>query len=281
MKKNIHFLVVVMIGFSLFFGAHALAEEPAKSLWPSPLASTQWYWFGPDCDYSAEKIESDLKAFKNSVWMSASSDPKKIIALEYIIVNFRKTKSGRIPTAIDLKEVERFHTFSNLKDYFYNNTPFLYYSFEANIWFLKIVKPGGDYLVFHFSNEEDARKFGSILASSCKLAGLLLPIPKVGFTAENLTSAQAEALGKTRLENVLVTQIALDGPMDKSSIKVSDIITEVNGVWVKNASHFDSLIDAAAPGSIVKLTCLERVETMVNGQKTTEWKPKTVEMAVR
>lgn len=276
MKRIIHFLAVFVIGFSLIFGARALAEEPVKSPWPSSLASTQWYWFVPDFDYSVEKIEIQLKTVKGPVLMN-SSKVNFVRGPGYIKIIYKKTMSGKIPTAIELIEPGRSHKIPSLKDFFDNNTLTLYYSYGFDRWFLRLVKPGGDYFDFHFSNEEYARIFGSILASSCKLAGFTLQIPKMDFAVGNLTPAQAEAMGKTKLENVLVTMVALDGSAEKNGIKISDVITEVNGVWVRNVSHFNTLIEAAEPGSIFELTCLERVETVVNGQKNTAWKSKKVE----
>jgi hypothetical protein len=37
-----------------------------------------------------------------------------------------------------------------------------------------------------------------------------------------------------------------------------------------------SILDAAAPGTLLSLTCLERAEEVRNGVPTSAWKPKTV-----
>jgi len=277
MKRIFYFFAVFVVGFSLIFSARALAEEPNKNLWPSSLVSTQWYWFTPDFDYSVEKIESDLKLIKGPVLMNSSKAHNLVRGPGYLKIVYKK----KIPKAIKLIEPEKYHTIPSLKDFFDNNTLTLYYSYAADRWFVRLAKPAGDYFDFLFSNEEDSRIFGNVLASSCKLAGLTLHTPKMDFAVGNLTPAQAEAMDKTQLENVLVTMLAAGGSSEKSGIKVSDVITEVDGVWVRNASHFNSLIGEAAPGSTIKLTCLERVETTVDGHTATEWKPKTVELLVR
>jgi hypothetical protein len=282
-KKCLSLIAIFVISLSLIFGGWAMAEESTRVLWPSSLVSTQWYWSEPDFTYSVEKIKSDLKALLNSpVSIISSAEPKNIIGPGKITMEFKEAKSGPIPMSFDLHKPDMIYGLPNLERYFYNNMLLLYYSYDDNLWYVKCTQQNAtnNYMMFQFANEGDARKFESILASSCKLAGFTLSLPKIGFIVDNLTPAQAEALGKTRLENVLVTLIAIDDPAGKT-IKVSDVITEVIGVWVKNASHFNALINAATPGSIVKLTCLERIETSMNGQKKTEWKEKTIDQAVR
>jgi hypothetical protein len=274
MKRSILFLTVFVIGFSLIFGVWALAEEPVKSIWPSSLSSIDWYWFVPNTDYLLDKVNEDLKAVRIS---AQNSNDLKVITGS--LMTSKKEKYTRIIYELAPGTRNYYIFYSN---YFNDSTSFLGYNYETSLWFLKITRPDKSYVIFCSKNEADLRKFGIILATICKRDGVtLLSLSKIGFIVENLTPAQAESLGKTRIENALVTRIAIGGPMEKSDLKVSDVITEVNGVWVKNSSDFDSLIDAFTPGSIVKLTCLERLETTADGQKKTEWKPKTVEMTVR
>lgn len=45
---------------------------------------------------------------------------------------------------------------------------------------------------------------------------------------------------------------------------------------VRNADHLVSLLDAAAPGASLTLTCLERGEAAESDSAAPVWKPKTV-----
>ncbi|MBU1912837.1 MAG: PDZ domain-containing protein, partial [Candidatus Omnitrophica bacterium] len=139
----------------------------------------------------------------------------------------------------------------------------------------------GDLYVFYFKDEDFARRFGNAVASILAQKGLILKFSKLGLSIADLTPAQAEALGKTRIENVLVTLVAIDGPADKANIQPLDVITEVNGVKVRNLSHFLSIIDGIASGTKITLTCLRRTEVVEKDQKQSDWKPIVIEVTAR
>ena len=135
---------------------------------------------------------------------------------------------------------------------------------------------------FFFKDDEDfARRFGNAVASILAQKGISLKLPKLGLSYADLTPAQAEALGKTRIDNVLVTLVAIDGPADKANIQPLDVITEVNGVKVRNLSHFNSIIHGIVSGTKITLTCLRRTEVEDKGQKQSVWKPTVIEMIAR
>jgi serine protease Do len=98
---------------------------------------------------------------------------------------------------------------------------------------------------------------------------------------ENVTPAQAAELGRPVGESVLVTMVALAGPGDRAGILPLDVIIEVNGVKVKNFSHFSLLLDGMAPGTKASLVLLRRLKTSGQYPEEYAWNPLTVEMEAR
>ena len=139
----------------------------------------------------------------------------------------------------------------------------------------------GDSYVFYFKDEDFARRFGNAVASTLAQKGINQKFSKLGLLTADLTPAQAEALGKTRIDNVLVKIVAIDGPADKANIQPLDVITEVNDVKIKNYSHFNSLIEDIASGTKITLTCLRRTEVVEKDQKQFDWKPIVIEVIAK
>jgi S1-C subfamily serine protease len=91
-----------------------------------------------------------------------------------------------------------------------------------------------------------------------------------------LTPAQARVLGKSRIEGALVTLIAYGGPADSAGLRFLDLITEVDGVKVRNADHLVSILGSAAPGATLTFACLVRAEAADGAAPAGAWTTKTV-----
>ena len=156
-------------------------------------------------------------------------------------------------------------------------------SYNSNVtenqWLLKITFIDSS-INFYFSDENSTHKFGNALASLRTPKGSSLKFPKLGITTSDLSPDQIEALGKTRIESVLVTLAAIDGPADKAGIQPLDVITEINGIKIKNDSHFNSLIDDISSGTKISITCLQRERVTEDGKEQFVWKPTIIEMTV-
>lgn len=119
------------------------------------------------------------------------------------------------------------------------------------------------------------------LPLSLEPKGLDLKLPKLGIITGDLTTGQAKALGKTRIENVLIKDVAIDGPADKAGLRPLDVVTQVNEIKIKNNSHFISLIEGIPSGTKLSVTCLQREKTTEDDKEKIVWKLKTFETTVR
>ncbi len=129
----------------------------------------------------------------------------------------------------------------------------------------------------YFETEAIARSFIDAAASAAKMAGIILEDRgDRGFFVSDLTPTQAQALGKTRIDGALVTMIAVGGPAENSGLLFLNLITDVDGVKVRNADHFISILNGAAPGSTLTFSCLERAEATEGDATAPLWKTKTI-----
>ena len=134
---------------------------------------------------------------------------------------------------------------------------------------------------FFFATEETARGFIHAVASLLRQRGLELKFSRFGLMWENVTAAQAADLGRPAGESVLVTMVAIAGAEDRAGIRPLDIVVEVNGVRVKNFSHFSLLLDGIAPGSKATLLLLRRLKDPDLYPEQNDWNTMTVELEAR
>ena len=296
---------IIVIGFCLLFISTRIsaADSPQPpwrtTVWPA-LSSTQWYWYEPQTNLTVEQVDAIFKEVAaTNIPLIDYRCPGINITVKNVKLEIEKPKKGKKADNGSLKPeqvaiiVDSYWTKESLPksggDQAYS-IPLnaiqridLQYISNANYkWCLRMATGAGYNLyVFYFKDEDFARRFGNAVASILVQKGLILKLPKLGLSYADLTPAQAEALGKTRIDNVLVTLVAIDGPADKANIQPLDVITEVNGVKVRNFSHFSSLVEGIASGTKVTLTCLRRIEVEDKGQKQFDWKPIVIEMIAR
>jgi len=140
--------------------------------------------------------------------------------------------------------------------------------------------PGTPYF-FLFSLEDSARAFISAVASAVRQRDLALEFSRFGLMWENVTPAQAADMGRANDGGVLVTMVAFGGPGDHAGIRPLDAVLEVNGVAVRNFSHFSLLLEAIPPKSKASLLVLRRLKPPDRFPEPTPWETLTVEVEAR
>ncbi len=80
----------------------------------------------------------------------------------------------------------------------------------------------------------------------------------LGVSIMNLDPDVAKIYGAKDQSGVIVAKILPDTPAERAGLKKGDIITEVNGEKVKDASHFTSKISSFAPNSNINLGVIRR-----------------------
>lgn len=271
----------------------SLAQVAEQKIWPS-ISPTQWFWHEPKTDLTPDRIVltfRDVTANKTTFL-----DPEvenSVLLAKYISVTAGKPKDRKGSAKVDgikidaelqgteeadLTKVSCFIALDAIREmdlWYVSNV-------QADNWRVRLL--ADQTRTFFFGEEDLARRFMDAVASALMPKALRLNFSKFGLLTENLTPEQAEALGKTRIESVLVTSLAIDGPADKAGIQPLDVIEQINGIKLRNISHFSSLVDAVVSGSTVSVTLLQRAE--VPNQDPTQpkqyvWNPKTVELIAR
>jgi hypothetical protein len=134
---------------------------------------------------------------------------------------------------------------------------------------------------FFFATEDSARNFINAVASLLEQRGLSLGFSRFGLMWENVTPVQAADMGRPVGASVLITMVAIAGPGDRAGIRTLDAVLEVNGIAVKNFSHFSLLLDGIAPGAKASLLLLRRLKAPDQYPEQNAWNTLTVEMEAR
>jgi len=80
----------------------------------------------------------------------------------------------------------------------------------------------------------------------------------IGVKVQPVTADIAESLSLKQARGALVAEPQVGGPAANAGIEAGDVITEVNGVAVKDARDLAKKISTIAPGSAVKLTVVRK-----------------------
>jgi hypothetical protein len=294
------------IAFGLCVGLTAgllPAQVAEQNVWPR-TGNGLWYWIVPKMDLVPEQVDA---AFEKAIAEEmAFLDPGfgvTVFFAKHIRVTKGKSKDrkkypDRPEKADDIRiETEwqngylnqyrgfsyRFIALDSIRslDLHYLPNPRERFSKvpEGRNWNVNILA-GSLYHLF-FATEDTARNFINAVASLLKQRGMGVTFSRFGLMWENVTPAQAAELGRPVGESVLVTMVALAGPGDRAGILPLDVIIEVNGVKVKNFSHFSLLLDGMAPGTKASLVLLRRLKTSGQYPEEYAWNPLTVEMEAR
>lgn len=73
----------------------------------------------------------------------------------------------------------------------------------------------------------------------------------LGVTIQNIDKNLAESFGLDRPRGALISQLAADGPADKSGLKAGDVIIAFAGKDVEDSAHLPHIVGLMEPGSTV------------------------------
>jgi hypothetical protein len=243
-------------------------DVQADPVWPL-VSPFEWYWHTPNENLSQAQIDSSMTGLTSGMFTVVGTNfkgPMTGVSVNRKRIQFNyKLPAGPTWSSFPVKQLE------SVRMYYASSQP------SGQKWLVVINLSAQAVIQVYFETEANGRAFIDAAASVAKMEGVALKdIEKRGFVVSDLTPAQIQALGKSRVENALVTTIAYGGPAEQAGLRLLDLITEVDGVKIRNADHLMSILDAAAPGTLLSLTCLERAEEVRNGVPTSAWKPKTV-----
>ncbi len=77
--------------------------------------------------------------------------------------------------------------------------------------------------------------------------------PWVGIYPQNIDATMSRALNLATTDGILVAQVVEDGPAKRAGVQDGDVILEVDGRKVANASQFRAYVASQVPGRSIKL----------------------------
>ena len=280
-----------------------LAQVAEPQVWPY-AGSSMWHWVIPRTNLTPEQIAA---VFKKAVAEETAFLDSKFGASVFFARKMRTTrgKAGKRkeyrerPEKADNLRIEAEWRNGYLNQY--RGQSYCYIALDAirgmDLHYLPNARerfakapPGRNWNVnilaasrfsFFFALEDTARAFINAAASLLEQRGLALRFSRFGLMWENVLPAQAADMGRPAREGVLVTMVANSGPAGRAGIRPLDVILEVNGVKVKNFSHFSLLLDGISPGTSASLLLLRRLKDPHEYPEPTAWNTLTVEMEAR
>jgi hypothetical protein len=281
----------------------AAQTEAPKSIWPS-AGSSQWFWIVPRTDLAPEEIEAVFKRVtaEQTAYLDAKFPVTLFNALKFRLTagKARKGKedAGQPGKSGDLRiEAEWRNGYLDQ----YRGRSYTYIPLDAirsiDLHFLPLPRErfpkaplGRNWNVnilaeslysFFFAMEDTARAFINAVAASVKQRDLPLDFSRFGLMWENVTHAQSVDMGRPDSGGVLVTRVAFGGPADRAGIQPLDAVLEVNGVAVKNFSHFSLLLKGLLPGTKASLLLLRRLRPPERDPEPRHWETLTLELEAR
>jgi len=84
----------------------------------------------------------------------------------------------------------------------------------------------------------------------------------LGLTIQGVDESTAGELGMSNNEGALVNSVLSENPADKAGVKVGDVILEINGEAVADASDMLRKIASRRPGDKIHLTLFRKGEKL-------------------
>ncbi|NLI46490.1 MAG: PDZ domain-containing protein [Acidobacteria bacterium] len=255
-----------------------------KKVWPAP-SDQQWFWHEPNAQLPPDQVVALFKRshpacltpenynavlLANTVEVKLDRKKPKKDELRFHTIWYQKNGDGEGKTTYKLK----LEPITRLELWYVPDVDEMLPRNRTLHWCVKVY--AGSVYVFCFDAESAARDFMDAMASVLAATGRKLTIPSYGLYVTNLTAEQAEDLGQTRVEYILVTSVAIDGPADKAGIRALDIIQQINGIPMRNMSQFEALNNP--PGSKFPVVLLRRAEIPGQDPKQYTWEQKTLEL---
>jgi hypothetical protein len=281
----------------------SFAQAAAPSIWPQ-TGRDQWYWVIPGRDLSPEQVEAVFQraAAEGTAFVDTQFSATVFFAKKMRLTQGKSRDRKKYPDRPEKADNLRIE--AEWQNGYLNQNRGQSYCFIAldairgiDLHFLPIPRErfpkapdgrnwnvnilAGSRFSFFFALEDSARAFISAVTSLMAQRGLELKFSRFGLMWENVIPAQAADMGRAVGEGVLVTMVALAGPADRAGIRPLDVVLEVNGVQVKNFSHFSLLLDGIAPGAKASLLLLRRLKDPDLFPEQNAWNTLTVEMEAR
>ena len=80
----------------------------------------------------------------------------------------------------------------------------------------------------------------------------------LGVSVRDITKQMAKAYGVEGTEGAMINDVFKGDPADKAGIKRGDVVVELNGAKIKNASEFVNKVRTLAPNSTAKLAVIRK-----------------------
>lgn len=251
-----------------------IVEATRENLWPK-LGLIEWYWHVPNENLSEKEAKAAVSSVESGFYFNPTgnhSGQLKGVEVSKKWLKFKFVFNGR-----DAVQSVPMKIFRGVGGLFYATD-----QQRGQKWVVTVLlNTTSKTPQVYFKTEALGRSFIKAVLSCAKLAGKKIESPGVqGLRFSDLTPAQAQALGKDRTDSALVNLVALDGPADRAGLRFLDIITEVNGAKIRHADQLAEALEAAVPGTVMKLSCLARTQETGASGVTYIWKPKSVELIV-
>jgi hypothetical protein len=269
-------------------GAIVTLEPAEKGVWPDP-SPNQWYWHEARTDLGAPQVDDVLARLGNQVVFRVAKFWNAVYAAKRIRVKGAFAKASGLRFDADWRSLT-----TSVKGSDGVVVPLervrdieVWYRPDARSWlgdratefrWSLDVTADQDYRFF-LREEDDARQLGDVVASLLAAGGRTLPRKSAGMYLSDLTPRQATDLGWTRVEGVLVVNVAIGGPADRAGLQSLDVILEIAGEKVRNGSQAVSRIGRTpAP---VRMSLLRRRVLAGAVPRQYAWEPRTVELDTR
>jgi hypothetical protein len=276
------------------------AQVVEQRTWPQ-ADSGQWHWTNPQSDQSAGQVQA---VFQRAVAETMALIDPEFSQTIFLAKDIRLVKGkagarkqyGDRPEKADIMRIEtewrtgdmdqyRGATFCSIPldsirsmdlNYLHARSGRYAKVPEGSKWNVRL-HAGLPYDLF-LKTEDAARNLINALASALRQRGLSIPFSRFGLMWENVTPAQAADMRRPAGGGILVSRVAVAGPADQAGIRPLDVVLEVDGVKVKNFSHFSLLLQALAPGAKASLAMLRRLKDPVLAPERDEWNTLTLEL---
>lgn len=295
---------MITSGLCVWLAANfVLAQVAEPKIWPASGRGL-WYWINPKTDFAPGQVDTVFqKAVDEGMAFLDPAFGSTVFFAKHIRLTKGKAKERRKhkdqPAKADEIRIETEWRTGDMnqyrgQSYFFialNSIRSLDLHYLPNLrerfskvpagrnWNVNIL--AGSLYSFFFALEDSARNFINAVASSLTQRGLGITFSRFGLMWENVTPAQAADMGKQSNESVLVSGVAVAGPADRAGIRPLDVVLEVNGVKVKNFSHFSLLLDGIASETKASLVLLRRLKAPDMYPEQNTWNTLTVEMEAR
>jgi hypothetical protein len=133
---------------------------------------------------------------------------------------------------------------------------------------------------FYFSSETLARRFADAVVSVRQPTAKPMQRKLSGMYVRDLNADQAADAGRSRIEGVLITLVAIGSPADLAGIHALDVILEFNRKPMLNMDQLIRELLAVEAGASVPVVLLRRIVAPEGTKPSYTWEQKSLTMTV-